>query len=303
MAVITSGAHPKALWPGVHAFVMGKYDAHPLECREIFDIKSSKMAYEEDVETTGFGLAQVKDQGGSVVYDSHTQGGTQRYTHVAYGLGYIVSREEMDDNLYKSRSFQRGEMLSFSFRTTKEIVAANVLNRAFNSSYTGLDSKELLATDHPTLAGTFSNELATPADLSEAALEDLLVQIAETKNSRGLEISIRGQKLIVPPAQMFVAERIMKSTLQNDTANNAVNAIRSMGLLPGGFVVNHYLTSDDAWFIKTDVPNGMCGFTRTKFEFTQDNDFDTSNAKAKGYERYSFGWTDPRGMFGSEGAA
>lgn len=303
MAVITTGSHPKALWPGVHKFVMGEYDEHPKEYTEIFDMEKSKMAYEEDVEITGFGLAQVKSEGGATAYDSHQQGYTTRYTHVAYSLGYMVTREEMDDNLYKSRSFKRGKMLSFSFNTTKEIVAANILNRAFTSAYAGGDGKELLATDHPSLAGTWSNELSTPADLSEAALEDLLTQIGEATNSRGLQIAIRGQKLIVPPALAFEAERIMKSSLQNDTGNNAVNAIKSMGLLPGGVCVNHYLTDDDAWFIKTSAPNGLTGFQRTPFEFTQDNDFDTSNAKAKGYERYSFGWSDPRGLYGSAGAA
>jgi hypothetical protein len=302
MSVITTGNHPKALWPGVRKFVMGEYSEHPMECAMIFDMKSSTMAYEEDVETTGFGLAAVKSEGASTTYDSHTQGFTKRYTHVAYSLGYIVTREELDDNQYKSKSFKRGKQLAFSFRTTKEIVAANVLNRAFNSAYTGGDGKELLATDHPTLAGNFSNELAVAADLSEASLEDLLVQIMNATNSRGLQIAVRGQKLIVPPALAFDVERIMKSSLQNDTANNAVNAIRSMGVLPGGYCVNHYLTDADAWFIKTDVPDGLLGFNRTSFEFDQDNDFDTNNAKAKGYERYSFGWTDPRGLYGSPGA-
>lgn len=303
MAVISTGSHPKALWPGVHAFVMAKYDAHAKEYTDIFDMKSSKMAYEEDVETTSFGLAKVKAQGAAVEYDTHSQGGTKRYTHVAYGLGYIVTREEMDDNLYKSKSFQRGEQLAFSFRTTKETVAANVLNRATSASYLGgVDGVELLSSAHTSLAGTWGNELATPADLSEASLEDLLIMIEEATNSRGLKISIRGQKLIVPPALAFTATRILKSTLQNDTGNNAVNAMKSMGMLPGGVSVNHYLTDDDAWFVKTNAPNGMVGFDRKSFEFTKDNDFDTENAKAKGYERYSFGWTDPRGMYGSEGA-
>lgn len=300
---ITTGAHPAALWPGVHAFVMGKYNEHPTEYTEIFNVEKSKMAYEEDVETTGFGLAQIKSAGGAVAYDGHTQGFTKRYRHVAYGLGYIVTREEMDDNLYKGKSFKRGEALAFSFRTTKEIVAANVLNRAFNSAYVGGDGKELLATDHPTLAGTFSNTLAVAADLSEASLEDLLIDIAEAKNSRGLQIAIRGDKLIVPAALSFEAERIMKSALRVGTDFNDINAIKSQGLLRGGICVNHYLTDDDAWFVKTDVPNGLTMFQRQGFEFTKDNDFDTSNAKAKGYERYSVGWTDPRGLFGSEGAA
>jgi len=301
MAVISTGSHPKALWPGVHKFVMGDYNDHPVEYSQIFDMETSKMAYEEDVEITGFGLAQSKSEGGSVAYDSHSQGFTKRYTHVAYALGYIVTREELDDNLYKSRSFKRGKSLAFSFRTTKEIVAANVLNRAFASAYAGGDGKELLATDHPSLAGDWSNELAISADLSEAALEDILTQIMEAKNSRGLQIALRGDCLIVPPALAFTAERIMKSSLQNDTANNAVNAIKSMGLLRGGVKVNHYLTNPDAWFVKTDTPDGLRGFQRTAFEFSQDNDFDTENAKAKGYERYSFGWSDPRGLYGSDG--
>lgn len=303
MAVITTGSHPKALWPGVHKFVMGEYNEHPKEYSDIFDIEKSSMAYEEDVETMSFGLAPVKTEGGATSFDSHSQGFIKRYTHIAYSLGFIVTKEENDDNLYKNRAFKRGKALSFSFRTTKEIVAANVLNRAFSSSYLGGDGKELLATDHPTLAADFSNELATPADLSEASLEDLLVQIMQAKNSRGLQIAIKGMKLIVPPALSFTAERLMKSTLQNDTANNAINAVRSMGLLPQGTTVNHYLTDTDAWFIKTDAPNGMTMFERTPFEFDKDNDFDTKNAKAAGYERYSVGWTDPRGMYGSAGAA
>lgn len=303
MSVITTGSHPKALWPGVRKFVMGEYSEHPAEYSQIFEVKSSNMAYEEDVETTGFGLAQVKAEGAGATYDTHSQGFTKRYTHVAYSLGYIVTREELDDNLYKSRSFKRGKALAFSFRTTKEIVAANVLNRGFSNSYLGGDGVELFSSAHPTLAGNMANELATPADLSEASLEDMLIAIMEAKNSRGLQIAIRGDCLIVPPALSFTAERIMKSTLQNDTADNAVNAIRSMGLLRGGCKVNHYLTSDSAWFVKTDAPDGLLCFERTPFEFTQDNDFDTMNAKAKGYERYSFGWTDWRGVYGSEGAA
>jgi hypothetical protein len=281
---------------------MGEYDQFPTEYPDIFDMKSSDMAYEEDVETTGFGLARVKAEGAAVEYDTHSQGFTKRYTHVAYALGYIVTREELDDNQYKSRSFKRGKALSFSFRTTKEIVGANVLNRGFTSAYAGGDGKELFATDHPTLAGNQSNELAIPADLSEAALEDLIIQIMQAKNSRGLQIAIRPRCLIVPPALSFTAERILKSTLQNDTADNAINAVRSMGVMPEGAKVNHYLSSDSAWFIKTNAPDGLMGFQRKAFEFTQDNDFDTMNAKAKGYERYTFGWTDFRGAYGSAGA-
>jgi len=300
---ITTGNHPKALWPGVNAFVMGKYNEHPKEYSQIFDVKTSKMAYEEQVQITGFGLAKVKAEGASSEYETHQQGWTKRYTHVAYSLGYIVTREEMDDNLYKSRSFDRGAMLTFSFMTSKEIVHANILNRAFNSSYLGGDGKELLATDHPSLAGTWSNELSTPADLSEASLEDILTQIETATNDNGHPVAIRGQKLVIHPSEAFNAERIIKSSLQNDTANNATNAIKSMGLLPGGIVVNHYLTDEDAWFVKTNVPNGLQSFQRQAFEFKRDNDFDTDNAKAKGYERYAVGFTDPRTLYGSAGAA
>lgn len=300
---ISTGNHPKALWPGVNAFVMGSYNEHPKEYSKIFTVKSSKMAYEEQVQLTGFGLAKVKAESASTEYETHSQGWTKRYTHVAYSLGYIVTREEMDDNLYKGRSFDRGAMLTFSFNTTKEIVHANVLNRGFNSSYQGGDGKELLATDHPSLAGNWSNELAVAADLSEAALEDILTQVETATNDNGHPVAIRAQKLIVHPSEAFNAERIMKSSLQNDTANNAVNAVKSMGLLPGGVVVNHYLTDADAWFVLTNVPNGLQSFQRTPFEFKRDNDFDTDNAKAKGYERYAVGWTDPRAVYGSAGAA
>jgi hypothetical protein len=300
MTVITRGAHPKTLWPGVRKFVMGEYAEHPTEYSRIFDVKSSKMAYEEDVQISGFGLAQVKQEGAPVAYDSHQQGWIKRYTHVAYSLGYIVTREELDDNLYKSRSFKRGKMLSFSFRTTKEMIAANVLNRAFNTSYVGGDGKRLVSNDHPTAGGDQSNVIPVAADLSEAALEDMLIQIMQARNERGFPIAIRPRQLIVPPSLHFTAERILKSSLQNDTANNAINAVR--GVLPGGHTVNHYLTDPDAWFIQTDAPDGLMLFQRTGFEFSQDNDFDTMNAKAKGYERYSVGWTEWRNIYGSPGS-
>lgn len=299
--VITTGAHPKALRPGVRKFVMGKYDEHPKEYAEIFDMQTSRMKYEEDVEIAGFPFAAIKDEAASISYASHSQGFTKRYTHVAYGLGYMLTREERDDNLYK-QAFNRGEMLAFSFMSTKETVAANVLNRAFNSSFVGGDGKELLATDHPLKGGgTMSNELAVAADLSEASLEDLMIQIMEATNSLGHKIAVRPEKVIVAPANVFNADRIINSTLQSGTANNDKNAVR--GRIPGGVVVNHYLTDDDAWFIKTNLPNGMMGFQRTPFEFDMDNDFDTKNLKFSGYERYVFGWTDPRGLYGSEGTA
>ena len=259
------------------------------------------MAYEEDIRSTGFSLAQVKSQGASTSFVEHQQGDTTRYTHVAYSLGAIVTKEEIDDNLYGKRAMNRAEMLAFSMRTTKEIVAANVLNRGFNSSYVGGDGKELFATDHPTNAGNFSNEMATPADFSEAALESLLIQISKAVNYEGLQIAIRGDCLIIPPDLEFEAHRVLKSTLRSGTDHNDINAVRSMGMLPGGVKVNHYLTDNDAWFIKTDVPNGLTHFKRSPLKFTKDNDFDTDNAKMKAYERYSFGWSDYLGAFGSEG--
>jgi len=295
---ITTGNHPKALWPGMHAFFGAQYKEHSEEYREIFSIEKSSKNYEEDTKLAGFGLAPVKTEGSGVSYDTETQGYTKRYTHTVYGLGYVVTEEEMEDNLYEQVSRKRIKRLAFSMRQTKEIVAANVLNRAFNSSYTGGDAKELLATDHPSLGGTFQNELTTAADLSEAALEDLVILVGQAKNERGLNIALRPTKLIIPINLMFEAKRILKSELQSGTANNDINALRGMF----DFSVNHYLTDTDAWFLKTDCPEGMRMFERRALAFTQDNDFDTSNAKAKATMRFSVGWSDPLGMFGSAGA-
>lgn len=300
--VITTGNHPASLWPGVNAFWGRMYDEHVTQYTEIFSMKSSSKNYEEDVEVTGFGLAPVKGEGSSVSYDSETQGPTSRYTNVPYALGFIVTYEEIKDNRYEVVGKRRAGALAFSMRQTKENVGANVLNRGFNSSFTGGDGKELFATDHPTVDGTQSNELATAADFSEASLEDLLIQISNAKNSRGLRISLKGQKLIVPPNLQFEAQRVLKSELRVGTADNDINAHRSMGMLPEGYCVNNYLTDTDAWFVRTNAPNGLCGFDRETISFTKDNDFDTMNAKAKCYERYVFGWTDFRGAYGSPGA-
>lgn len=301
MSVITSGNHPKLLWPGVAKVWGASYNKHPMEWTAIFDEKTSDKSYEEDVEATGFGLAPVKAEGAAISYDSHTQGAVTRYTNVTYGLGFIVTEEEMEDNQYKDKAFSRAEMLAFSMRTTKEIVHANVLNRAFTAAYAGGDGQELISNAHPVLGGTQSNYLATPADFSEAALEDVLIMINTAKNSRGLQIAIKGQKLIVPPQEAFNAERVLKSALRSGTADNDLNAVK--GVLPGGYTVNHYLTDADAWFVKTDAPRGMVHFKRRAIAFAKDGDFDTSNAKHKATERYSCGWTDWRGMYGSEGAS
>jgi hypothetical protein len=301
MAVITTGSHPKALWPGVYAWFGAKYNEHPQQYTRLFDIKSSSKNYEELVEQTGFGLAPVKAEGSSTAYDSHAQGVTARGTNVAYSLGYIVTREEKADNLYSEVSMQRAASLAFSMAQTRENVGANVYNRAFNTSYTGGDGKELCATDHGSLAGDQSNELATAADLSEAALEDLTIQIMDAKNSKGLKISLQPKSLIVPTALVYDAQRILESTLQSGTANNDVNALRSMSIIPE-VVVNNYLTDADAWFIRTNAPSGLCWFDREPVQFSKDEDFDTDNAKAKAYMRFVPFWGDWRGLYGTPGA-
>jgi len=302
MAVITSGAHPAALWPGVHAFFGSNYKKWPQRWSQIFATVNSTKSYEEDIVTTGFGLAQIKSQGGSIAYDDHSQEGTKRYTHDTWGLGYIVTMEELQDNLYKQKAFRRSKMLARSMAITKEINGANILNRAFDGTNyaNGWDSKELCATDHVTQGGNSSNELSAAADLSEAAIEDLCIQIKQMEDSRGLNMALMPQKLVIPSNLMFEADRILNSKLQNDTANNAKNALK--GYLSGGYIVNEYLTDVDAWFILTDCDTGLQCMNRMGLAFTQDNDFDTENAKAKAVERYIFDWSDWRHIFGSPGA-
>jgi hypothetical protein len=302
MSVITSGAHPKALWPGVKEWFGRSYQEHSPEYPQLFDLDTSEKAYEEDVGVTGFGLAPIKSEGGSVSYDTEAQSYVKRYTHVAYALGFIVTYEEMRDNLYEKVGKRRAQALAFSMRQTMENVHANVYNRATNTSYLGGDAKELLATDHPSLSGSQSNELAVAADLSEASLEDLIIQIAGATNSRGLQINLMPKTLLIARQNWFNAHRILKSTLQNDTANNAVNVLKATNALPGGIVMNHYFNDADQWFVRTNAPRGMVRFERDMLELEQDNDFDTKNAKAFKYERYSCGWTDWRGIYGSAGA-
>lgn len=268
----------------------------------MFDTDSSHQAFEEDVQVTGFGLAPVKEQGKSITYDSETQGYVSRYTHVTYALGYIVTWEELNDNLYEVVSKRRAQALAFSMRQTKENVAANVYNRAFSTSYTGGDGAALCSLLHPTLAGYQTNKPANAVDISETAIEDMIILIGQATNDRGMKISLMPMSLIVPWNLWFESNRILKSVLQNDTANNAVNVLKATNALPGGIVQNHYLTDSDAWFIKTNAPRGLLNYERNKIAFDQDNDFDTKNAKAASIERYSFGWTDWRALYGSAGA-
>lgn len=300
--IITTGQIAKLLWPGLNARWGVKYNEHSAEWKDLVDVFSSDMAYEEDQEMTGFGLAPIKTQGASVMYDTAGQGVTTRYTHVAYALGFIITHEALKDNLYEKIGMQRTGSLAFSMRQTKENVVANLYNRAFSGSYLGADGKSLLASDHPTVAGTFSNILGTAADLSEASLEDLAVQIGQATNSRGMKIAINPRSLIVPVGLQFEAARILQSAGQSGTANNDINALRSMGIFPEGVKVNHYLTDPDAFFIRTNVDEGLKLFQREAADFTQDGDFDTSNLKYKAYERYSTGWSDPRALFGTPGA-
>lgn len=301
--VINTGTHPKLLWPGVHTVWGQIYEAHPKEYEDLYEMESSKKAYEQDVQVTGFGLATVKGQGAPVQYDSEEQGLVSTYTHVAYALGYIVTHEELMDNLYKEVSSRRAKANAFSINQTVETVAALVYNDAFAGNYyKHADGQPLISASHVQVSGgTFSNRLTPDADLSEAALEDINIQIMQMTMDRGLKIAGQGMSLHIAPSELYNANRIMKSVLQNDTANNAINALKATNALPKGIKLNHYFTSPQAWFIRTNVPNGMTFFWRAKPEFSQDNDFDTKNAKAATYMRFSLGNTDPRGIYGSNG--
>lgn len=299
MAVINTGSYPKALWPGINAW-WGEYQKHPLEYPLLFEMDDSDKNYEEDVEGTGFGLAPVKPEGSSIYYDADTQGYVSRYQNVTYALGYIITMEAMQDDQYMKVGKARTRKLSFSMRTSHEIVAANVYNRGFNNSFAGGDGVSLFNAAHPTMSGTQSNVLPVAADISQAAIEDMLTLVNRATNTRGLPVAIHENKLVVSPGSYFEAMRILGSTLQNDTGNNAINTLK--GMFPGGVVMNHYLTDLDAWFITTTAPEGLKHFQRMALEFNQDNDGDTRNAKYTAVERYSVGWTDWRGAFGSPGA-
>lgn len=300
--IITTASHPKALWPGIKAWWGQVYDEHQTEYTDLFDTDTSDRNYEEDVQLTGFGLAPRKSEGSGVSYDSETQGFTTRYTHVAYALGYIVTKEELDDNLYEQVSKRRSAALAMSFRQTKENVAANVYNRAFNGTYLGGDGVALCSTAHPNATGgTFSNTASVGVDLSEAALEDAIIALMGYTNDRGLLINVMPKSLHVARQNWFNANRILKSVYTPGSANNDVNVLAATNALPEGIKMNHYFTAPNAWFLRTNIPNGMKYYERVGIQFDQDNDFDTMNAKAKGYERYSFGWTDPRAIYGVNG--
>ena len=292
----------KELEPGLNALFGLEYDRYENQASEIFSTESSDRAFEEEVMLGGFANAAVKPEGQGVSYDDAQETYTARYTNETIALAFSLTEEAVEDNLYDKLSTRYTKALARSMANTKQVKAANILNRAFNTSYLGGDDKELCATDHPTLSGDQKNELSTAADLNETSLEQALIDIADMKDERGLKIALRGMKMIIPVNLQFVAERLMKSAGRVGTADNDINAIKSMGMVPEGYVVNNFLTDTDAWFIKTDAPNGMKHFTRAPIRTAMEGDFDTGNVRYKARERYSFGWSDWRGIFASPGA-
>ena len=292
----------KELEPGLNALFGLEYDRYENQDKEIFDTESSDRAFEEEVMLGGFANAAVKPEGQGVSYEDAQETYTARYTHETIALAFSLTEEAVEDNLYDKLSTRYTKALARSMANTKQVKAANILNRAFNNSYLGGDAKELCATDHPTLSGDQKNELSTAADLNETSLEQMLIDIADMKDERGLKIALRGMKMIIPVNLQFVAERLMKSAGRVGTADNDINAIKSMGMVPEGYVVNNFLTDTDAFFIKTDAPNGLKHFTRAPIRTAMEGDFDTGNVRYKARERYSYGWSDWRGIFGSPGA-
>jgi len=293
----------KELEPGLNALFGLEYGRYDAEHAEIFDTETSDRAFEEEVMLSGFGNARVKNEGGSIVYDNATETFTARYTHETIALGFAITEEAVEDNLYDRVSARYTKALARSMANTKQVKAANVLNNAFDPNFTGGDGVELCSAVHPIVAGTFANELAVAADLNEASLEQSFVDIDGFVDGRGLLIATQGSKLIIPSGLQFVAERLTQSQLRPSTADNDINATRNMGMIPEGYVVNHYLTDPDAFFIKTDIPNGFKLFQRSPIRTSMEGDFDTGNVRYKARERYSFGFSDPRCVFGSPGAA
>lgn len=300
--IINTGTHPKALWPGVFSMFGMSYQNRD-QWRDLVIMQTSDKHREELVQNNGFGLAAIKEQGGSIGYDTTSQGGVATAYHVVYGLGYIVTREAIEDNLYEKLAMGRAKALKRAMVETKNTVVANWFNRGFDSNYTvGPDAQPMFSASHPSQSGNQSNLLATPADLSEASLEDLVIQANGATDDRGNKIALSIRSLHIPRQLEFEAARILKSVQQNDSANNAINAMRAQGTFPEGFKVNNFFTDTDAFFIRTDVEDGLTLFQRRELEFTKDNDFGTENALAKATERYSLQIGDFRNYYGSAGA-
>jgi len=302
MSVITSSSFAKLLWPGLNAIYGKEYNDYPTEWDKLFEHNKSDRAYEEDLGLSSFGLASVKAEGAPITYDSARQGFTTRYNHVVYALGFIITREIYEDDQYGKIGALKAKALARSLRQTKEIIGAGIYNRATTAGYTGGDGVVLLSASHPNVSGgTFSNIIATASDLSEAALEQSVIDIAGFRDDRGLLIAAKPRKLVIPYQQQFEAKRILGAEGRVGTDLNDPNVLKDQGIF-SEVVVNHYLTDADAWFILTDVKEGLKYFERRADQFEMDNDFDTENAKYKATARYSFGWSDPRGIYGSLGA-
>ena len=291
------------LEPGLNALFGLEYSRYENEHAEIFDTENSDRAFEEEVMLSGFGEAPVKGEGAAVTYDYAQETFTARYSHETVALAFSLTEEAIEDNLYDSISARYTKALARSMSQTKQVKAANVLNNGFNSSFPGGDGKELFATDHPTLtAGDQSNEPSTAADLNETSLENAMLDIAAFKDERGLKTNVQARKLIIPPALQFIADRLLNTPGRVSTSDNDINALRNMGMLPEAYTVNHFLTDTDAFFIKTDAPNGLKHFVRAPMSTGMEGDFETGNMRYKARERYSFGFSDWRGIYGSPGA-
>jgi hypothetical protein len=300
--VITSSSFAKLLWPGLNSIWGKEYSDYPVEWDKLFEKNTSDRAYEEDLGLSSFGLANVKAEGAPITYDSERQGFTSRYNHVVYALGFIITREIYEDDQYGKVGAQKAKALARSMRQTKETVGANIYNRAFSGSYVGGDGVSLINASHPNVAGgVFSNQIAVASDLSEAALEQAVIDIAGFRDDRGLLIAAKPEKLVIPYQQQFEAKRILGADGRVGTDLNDPNVLKDLGIF-SNVIVNHYLTDPDAWFILTSVKDGLKYFERRGDQFEMDNDFDTENAKFKATARYSFGWSDPRAIYGSQGA-
>ena len=293
----------KELLPGLNALFGLEYARYGEEHKEIYETESSERSFEEETKLSGFSAAPVKNEGNAIAYDNAQEAWTARYQHETIALGFSITEEAVEDNLYDSLSARYTKALARAMAYTKQVKGAAVLNNAFTSGYTGGDGKVLCATDHPLVSGgTNSNTFTTQADLNETSLEAAVIQIAGWTDERGLLIAAKPRKLIVPPSLMFVATRLLQTELRVGTTDNDINALKSLGSVPEGYRVNHFLTDTNGWFLMTDVPNGLKHFVRTPLQNSMDGDFDTGNVRYKSRERYSFGWSDPLGIFGSQGA-
>jgi len=290
----------KELLPGLNALFGLEYARYGEEHKEIYETEKSERSFEEETKLSGFSAAPVKAEGTAISYDNAQEAFTARYNHETIALGFSITEEAIEDNLYDSLSARYTKGLARAMAYTKQVKAAAVLNNAYNAAYVGGDGVSLLNTAHPLVnGGTNSNTASTPADLNETSLENAVIQIAAWTDERGLLIAARPKKLIVPPALMFVATRLLDTELRVGTNNNDINALKNNGSIPEGYTVNHFLTATNAWFLTTDVPNGLKHFERTPLQNSMDGDFDTGNVRYKSRERYSFGWSDPLGIYGS----